>query len=189
VYVHQDQDPSQQMFVVMRTSGAPLSLASAARQAVFDLDPNQPVARMRTMTDVVAASVSDRRFNMFLLGLFAALALTLSLIGLYAVVSYSVAERIREMGVRLALGAKPSNLVALVLGEGLRLAAAGIALGLVAALIVTRFLEALLFGVNARDPYTFIGVPLLLLAAALLGCLIPARRAMRVDPMIALRAE
>lgn len=189
VYVHQQQDPSQQMFVVLRTSSEPLSLAPAARQAVFELDPNQPVARIRTMTDVVAASVSDRRFNMFLLGLFAALAVTLSLIGLYAVVSYSVAERIREMGVRLALGAQPSNLVALVLGEGLRLAAAGVVLGLVAALVVTRFLEALLFGVNARDPYTFIGVPLLLLSAALLGCLIPARRAMRVDPMIALRAE
>jgi ABC-type antimicrobial peptide transport system permease subunit len=141
------------------------------------------------MADVVAASVADRRFSMFLLGVFATLALTLSVIGLYAVVSYSVTERIHEMGVRLALGAQPANLLAMVIGEGLRLVAIGIALGLAAALVITRFLEALLFGVEARDAATFVAVPVVLTLAALLGCVVPALRAMRIDPVVALRAE
>jgi len=126
---------------------------------------------------------------MMLIGIFATLAVTLAVVGLYAVVSYSVAERIHEMGLRLALGARPSNLVALVLGEGLRLVIIGIVVGVAAALLLTRFLEALLFGVEARDTATFIAAPAILFAAALLGCLAPARRAMRVDPAIALRAE
>jgi putative ABC transport system permease protein len=110
-------------------------------------------------------------------------------VGLYAVVSYSVSERIHEMGVRLALGAQPSNLLTMVLGEGLRLAAIGMAIGLGAALVMTRFLEALLFGVHARDAATFVAVPLVLTLAALFGCLVPAVRAMRIDPVVALRAE
>src|SRR5687767_7549580 len=141
------------------------------------------------MPDVVAASVSDRRFSMTLVGIFAALALALSVVGLYAVVSYSVAERIHEMGLRLALGAQPSNLLAMVLGEGFRLVTAGLALGIAGALALTRFLDTLLFGVDARDAATFAGVVLVLGLAALLGCLVPALRAMRVDPMVALRAE
>jgi putative ABC transport system permease protein len=126
---------------------------------------------------------------MTLVGIFAALALTLSVVGLYAVVSYSVAERIHEIGVRLALGAQPSNLMRMVLGEGLRLVIAGLALGLAASLAVTRFLDTLLFGVEPRDATTFAGVVVLLSAAAMLGCLVPAFRAMRIDPMVALRAE
>jgi putative ABC transport system permease protein len=141
------------------------------------------------MPDVVAASVSQRRFSMTLVGLFAGLALTLSVVGLYAVVSYSVAERIHEMGVRLALGARPSNLLRMVLGEGLRLVIAGLVLGLAASLAVTRFLDTMLFGIQPRDAATFAGVVIVLSAAAMLGCLVPALRAMRVDPMIALRAE
>jgi putative ABC transport system permease protein len=156
---------------------------------VLDIDPNQPVARVQTMPDVVAASVSQRRFSMTLVGLFAGLALTLSVVGLYAVVSYSVAERIHEMGVRLALGARPSNLLRMVLGEGLRLVIAGLVLGLAASLAVTRFLDTMLFGIQPRDAATFAGVVIVLSAAAMLGCLVPALRAMRVDPMIALRAE
>jgi putative ABC transport system permease protein len=189
VYVHFRRDPTQQMWVVLRTAGDPLALAAAARAAVHEIDPDQPVGRVRAMADVVAASVSDRRFSMFLLGVFATLALTLSVIGLYAVVSYSVTERIHEMGVRLALGAQPANLLAMVMREGLRLAAIGVALGLAAALVMTRFLEALLFGVHARDAATFVGVPVVLAVAAMLGCLVPALRAMRVDPVVALRAE
>jgi putative ABC transport system permease protein len=189
VYVHQRRDPFQQMVVVLRTKGDPMSLAGPARRTVLAIDPNQPVSRIRPMTDVIAASVARRRFTMMMVGLFAALALLLSLVGLYAVLSQSVAERIQEMAVRLALGAQPSNLLTLVLSEGLRLAAFGIVVGLAAAFVMTGFLEALLFGVPARDPSTFIAVPVVLLAAAVAGCLMPARRAMRVDPIVALKAE
>jgi putative ABC transport system permease protein len=141
------------------------------------------------MQDVVAASVSDRRFSMTLVGIFAILALTLSIVGLYAVVSYSVAERIHEMGLRLALGATPANLLTMVLGEAFRLVIAGLTLGLTAAVVVTRFLDTLLFGIHSRDVVTFAGVAIVLAIAAMLGCVVPARRAMRVDPMVALRAE
>jgi ABC-type antimicrobial peptide transport system permease subunit len=126
---------------------------------------------------------------MTLVGIFALLALALSVVGLYAVVSSSVAERFHEMGVRLALGAQPSNLLSMVLGEGLRLVIAGLALGVAVSLAVTRFLDTLLFGVNARDFTTFAGVVVVLALAAMAGCVVPALRAMRVDPMVALRAE
>lgn len=189
VYVHFGQDPREQMALVLRSIGDPNLLVNAVRQAVQTLDANQPVARVRTMEQIVTTSVANRRFQMMLIGIFATLAVTLAVVGLYAVVSYSVAERIHEMGLRLALGARPSNLVALVLGEGLRLVVIGLAVGVGAALLLTRFLEALLFGVDARDTATFVVAPAILLAAALLGCLAPARRAMRVDPAIALRAE
>jgi ABC-type antimicrobial peptide transport system permease subunit len=120
---------------------------------------------------------------------FAVLAVTLSVVGLYAVVSYSVADRIHEMGIRVALGARPADLLGLVLREGFKLVGAGAAIGLVAAFVLTRFMQALLYGVDTRDPKTFILAPLILLVGGLLGCLAPARRAMRVDPATALRAE
>jgi putative ABC transport system permease protein len=189
VYVHFGQDPKEQMAIVLRSSGDPNLLINAARFAVQALDPDQPVARVRTMQQIVTTSVASRRFQMVLIGIFALLAVALSVVGLYAVISYSVAERIHEMGLRLALGARPSNLLALVLREGLRLVGLGIALGVGATLLLTRFLETLLFGVNARDVSTFLIAPALLFAAAVLGCVAPARRAMRVDPAVALRAE
>ncbi len=189
VYVDSRRDPAHQMWVILRTAGDPASLAEPARRAVLETDPNQPVTRMITMQDVVSASVSDRRFSMTLVGIFAGLALALSVVGLYAVVSYSVAERIHEMGLRLALGATPSDLLTMVLGEALRLVTAGLVLGVVVASVVTRFLDTLLYGVHARDVTTFAGVAVVLAIAAMLGCVVPARRAMRVDPMVALRAE
>jgi predicted permease len=189
VYVHHTVDPSQQMVVVVRTVGDPLGFAAVARAAVQELDRDQPIGKLRTMKAVVDESVSSRRFTMFLAGTFAALALALSLVGLYAVVSFSVAERTREMGVRIALGASPRNLLAMVMAEGLTLAAAGVALGLLAAFGMTSFMRALLFGVAAHDAATFVLVPLVLFAAAAAGCIVPARRAMRVDPMMTLRAE
>jgi ABC-type antimicrobial peptide transport system permease subunit len=177
------------MAVVLRASGDPVLLAVPARTAVQEIDPNQPVARVRTMDEILATSMASRRFQMFLVGIFATLAVTLAVVGLYAVVSFSVAERIREMGLRLALGARPSNLLALVLGEGLKLVGAGVGIGVVAALLLTQLLQALLFGVGARDPITFVLAPAILLTAGLLGCLAPACRAMRVDPATALRSE
>jgi putative ABC transport system permease protein len=189
VYVHHAQDPAQQMAVVLRASGDPLRLAAPVRAAVLAMDPNQPVARVRTMAEVLQTSVASRRFNMSVLSLFAALAVVLAVVGLYAVVSYSVADRIHEMGIRAALGARPSDLMMLVLSDGLKLVGGGIAIGLSAAFVLTRFMQALLYGVDARDPQTFILAPLLLLAAGLLGCMAPARRAMRVDPSTALRSE
>jgi putative ABC transport system permease protein len=187
VYVHHGQDPSGQMAVVVRASSDPQAVAAPARAAVLAIDPNQPVASVRTMASVIAASVSTRRFNMFVVAVFAMLAVTLALVGLYAVVAYSVAERLHEMAVRLALGARPSNLLTLVLADGLKLVSAGLVLGLGAAFLLTRFLDAMLFGVHSRDATTFVVVPVILFIAALIGCLVPARRAMRVDPATALR--
>ena len=177
------------MVVVLRASGDPLGYAAVARAAVMEADRDQPVGRIRPMKSVVAESVANRRFTMAVVGTFAVLAFALSLVGLYAVVSQSVAERTREMGVRLALGASPMALLRLILGEGLSLAGMGVACGLVTAFLMTRFMSAMLFGVAPHDALTFVVVPLLLFGAAAAGCLVPARRAMRVDPIVALRAE
>ena len=189
VYVHHVQDPSEQMAVVLRATGDPRGFAGPARAAVLAIDPNQPVARVRTMEEMLNTSVASRRFHMFLVGVFAALAVTLAVVGLYAVVSFSVAERVQEMGVRLALGARPSDLLTLVLTEGLKLVFAGVCIGVGAAFALTRYLQTMLFDVDAHDPATFVLAPLILFAAGLLGCLAPARRAMRVDPATALRSE
>jgi putative ABC transport system permease protein len=187
VYVHHNMDPSLQMVVVLRTRDDPSGYASVARAAVHELDPNQPAGRIRTMSNVVSDAVSRQRFTMVLAALFAALALVLSLVGLFGVVSYSVAERTHELGLRFALGASPRALLALVLSDGMRLVGVGVVLGLAGAFVLARFLETQLFGVTAHDPVTFVSVPLLLIGAAIAGCLIPARRATRIDPMTALR--
>jgi putative ABC transport system permease protein len=189
VYVEQRADPSPQMVVVLRASGDPLGYAAAARGAVLEADRDQPVGRIRTMKAVVGQSVSSRRFTVALVGTFAVLAFVLSLVGLYAVVSHSVAERTSEMGLRVALGASPAALLRLVMSEGLTLAGAGVAFGLIGAFLMTRFMAAMLFGVAPHDTLTFVVVPLLLLTAAAAGCLVPARRAMRVDPIVALRTD
>jgi putative ABC transport system permease protein len=189
VYVHQSVESSWQMVVVLRTDGDPSGYASVARAAVHELDVNQPAGRIRTMRAVVSDAVAQQRFTMLLASTFASIALLLSLVGLYAVVSYSVAERSQELGVRLALGATPSMLLGLVLVDGLKLVGAGLLLGLAGAFALARFLETQLFGVTARDPGTFAAVSVLLLIAAGAGCLIPARRATRVNPMVVLRGD
>jgi predicted permease len=189
VYVHHVQDPTEQMAVVLRSAGDPKALAAPARAAVSAIDRNQPVARVRTMEDVVHTSVAGRRFHMSLVGVFASLAVILSVIGLYAVVSFSVAERSREMGLRLALGARPADLMALVLAEGLKLVGAGIVIGVGAAILLIALLDTQLAGLSARDSATFVVAPAILFTAGVLGCLAPARRAMRVDPATALRSE
>jgi putative ABC transport system permease protein len=189
VYVHQSVESALQMVVVVRTRNDPSGYASVARAAVHELDADQPAGRIRTMRTVVSEAVARQRFTMWLAGTFAALALLLSLVGLYGVVSYSVAERTQELGVRLALGATPGRLLGLVLVDGMKLVTLGVVLGLFGAFILARFLETQLFGVTAHDPGTFVAVSILLMSAAIVGCMIPARRATRINPMLALRAE
>jgi len=178
-----------QMYLVVRTATEPLSLVAAIRSQVQAEDKDQPIANLRTMEQIVSNSISQRRFSTLLLGLFAAVALLLASIGTYGVMSYSVTQRTREIGVRMALGAESRDVLKLVVGEGMKLALAGVALGLVASLALTRLMTSLLYGVSATDAPTFAAVALSLTVVALLACWIPARRATKVDPMIALRCE
>ncbi len=173
----------------IRTAADPASLADSARREIWAVDKDLPVFDVHPMTEVVAASLAQRRFTMLLLAAFAGVALLLAAIGLYGVLSYSVAQRMHEMGLRMALGAKPRDLVALVVGNGVRLAAIGVIVGLAASVALTRLLAKMLFGVSALDPATFVAVSLLLLAVAVSATYIPARRASRIDPMVALRNE
>jgi putative ABC transport system permease protein len=177
------------MTLVIRTQGDAASVANAARNIISTLDPEQPVADVRTMESLIGTSVARARFNTLLLTIFAVVALLLAGVGIYGVMAYSVAQRTHEIGVRMALGARASDVLRLVVRRGMTLALAGVALGVVASFALTRLMETLLFNVSATDPLTFIGIPLLLVLVALLACLIPARRAAKVDPMIALRYE
>jgi putative ABC transport system permease protein len=175
--------------LAVRTTGDPMSVAAAARQAVWSVDPSQPVSNIRTMDEILAEEVAQRRIGMTLLAAFAALALALASLGIYGVLSYSVSQRTQEIGVRMALGAGRKEVLRLVLADGMLLAVAGVAIGLGVSFALTRLMAGLLFGVSASDPLTLGGVTLLLLAVALTACFIPARRATKVDPMAALRAE
>ncbi len=175
--------------LTVRTTGDPLSVAAAVRQAVWSVDPAQPVSNVRTMEEIMAEEVAQRRIGMTLLAAFAALALLLASLGIYGVLSYAVTQRTQEIGIRMALGANRRAVLRLVMADGLRLAGVGVAIGLGASFALTRLMSGLLFGVSASDPRTLAGVTLLLTAVALLACYIPARRAAKVDPMIALRYE
>jgi putative ABC transport system permease protein len=188
-YFPEYQGQSSSMSVLVRASGNPLDQLAALRAAVRELDSQLPVDNPRELAEVVTESSSQQRFLALLLGLFAGLALVLAAVGIYGVIAYSVAQRTHELGIRIALGAGRSELLRLVLGEGLRLALAGVAVGLAAAWGLSRFLASLLYGVHATDPLTFTAVPLVLLAVALLACYIPALRATKVDPIEALRYE
>jgi putative ABC transport system permease protein len=189
MYLSALQSPFNFMNIVVRTSTDPASLTTAVRKEVWAVDKDQPVSDVQTMLQLVSNSVAPARFNTLLLGIFASVALMLAAIGLYGVMSYSVTQRTHEIGVRMALGAQRRDVLRLVVGQGMILALIGVALGLAAAYAVSRVMSSLLFGVSATDPLTFIGLAVLLAAIALLACLIPARRATRVDPMIALRYE
>jgi predicted permease len=175
--------------VVVRVAGDPLMLAAAVRREVRALDANLPVSDVRAMEDVAGDAVALPRFQTLLLGIFAAAALGLALVGIYGVIAYSVAQRTREIGIRLALGASRADIVRAVVGPGLRLTVTGLAAGLLGALALTRAMAGLLFGVSATDGTVFVTVPVLVLAVALVAAYLPARRGSRLDPMRALRYE
>ncbi len=188
-YVPQTQFPVRATTVVLRSGGDPTELSAAGKSALASLDPDLPVYNVRTMAERVDESLARRRFAMTLLGLFAALALALAIVGIYGVMAYLVNQGTREIGIRMALGATPRDILSLVLRQGMTLALLGVAAGLAGALALTRFLQSLLFGIAATDPVTFAAIPLLLVAVALLASYLPARRAALIDPMVSLRCE
>jgi putative ABC transport system permease protein len=175
--------------LLIRTWGDPSAIAPAVRGAITAINPQVPVSSIATMKEVVSASVANQRFGAFLFTLFGFVALLLAASGIYGVISYSVAQRRHEIGVRAALGAPRREILRLILFEGAKLTLLGVAIGVIAALSLTRLMRGLLFEVSPIDPFTFASVALLLILVALLACYIPARRAARVDPMIALRHE
>ena len=181
--------PVFQLSIVLRTATDPLLQAAALRSALGEIDPNQPLVRVRTMEENMAATVAQPRFRTWLIGIFAALALVLAGVGVYGVMSYTVTQRTSEIGIRVTLGAQPEDVFHIIVGEGLRLALAGVGAGILAALALTRLLRSFLYGVSAYDPLTFGGVALILTLVAVAASFFPARRATLVDPLVALRYE
>jgi len=177
------------MALVVRSAGDPLDLASSVRKQIFAVDPGQPVYGVDRLDRIVADSIAGRRAATFLLGIFATLATLLAAVGIYGVMSYSVSLRTREVGVRMALGAQARDVLRMVASEGLRVSLGGIALGTVGALALARFTASLLYGVRPTDVATFALAFLFLAIGALIACCVPARRATKVDPMVALRYE
>jgi putative ABC transport system permease protein len=188
VYVNLFQRPRAAITLTMLSDADTRLVTSAARGILHDLDPEIP-ARFRTFSQVYSASLGSRRFNVILIGFFGITALLLATAGVFGVMAYSVSRRTREIGVRVALGAGSGDVLRMVLSQGLRTIFMGVAIGIAGSLALTRTVESLLFGVTATDPLTFGGVTLLLVCAALLACFLPARRATKVDPMVALRYE
>jgi putative ABC transport system permease protein len=175
--------------IAIRSAADPGALTAAVKQAIARVDKDQPVTRVRTMDEVASQAIAQPRFRAELVGSFAALALALAVVGVFGVLAFGVSQRTREFGIRMALGASGREVLRIVLAGGSRIVGAGIFVGLLGALALTQSLSALLFGVKALDPVTFIATPLLLAAVALIACALPAWRASRVDPAIALREE
>jgi putative ABC transport system permease protein len=192
IYVPFTQKPwpsMSTMHVAVRTSGDPAKATAALRAAIAAVDPDVPLANVATLSTIVGDAVAQPRFSMYLLGAFGGIAALLACIGLYGAVSYAVAARVQEIGIRLALGATPAEVLKMVLRQGLRVTTAGIAIGLVAAVASGRAVAAFLYGVEPTDPLTYVAVAAALLAAGCLACYLPARRATRIDPMSAMRAD
>jgi putative ABC transport system permease protein len=175
--------------LVVRTKVAPLSLVRAIRKEIFALDPRQPVSNVQALEDLVDDSLADRRLVLTLLNLFSVAALLLVAVGLYGVLAYSVRQRTREIGIRSALGAQPGDVLKLILGQGMRLVFIGLGLGLPGALVLSRLIRTLLYGVGPADPLTLLGACILITSVALIACWLPARRAVRIDPVAALKYD
>jgi len=183
------QKPFGNLNVVIRTAGSPAAITSSLRPAVYAVDKNQPVGSIKPVEEIMADSLARQRFAMTLLTVFSLVALIIAAVGIYGVMAYNVTQRTGELGIRMALGAQPGDVLRLVFLQGGRLVALGLAGGFAGALALTRFLASMLFGVSAHDPLTFAAIALLLTIIAALACLLPARRAAKVDPLVALRAE
>jgi ABC-type antimicrobial peptide transport system permease subunit len=175
--------------VVARTAGDPADLMTEARQVVRSLDPALPAYSMNTLEDVISESIAPRRFPMLLLGVFAAIAVGLAAVGLYGVVAYGVSLRTQEIGIRMAIGAGRGDVLRMIVAGGMRVALIGVIVGIAGALVLSRLLRTMLFGVTIVDPASYIAPALMLLVVATLACYIPARRAMRLDPLSALREQ
>jgi ABC-type antimicrobial peptide transport system permease subunit len=178
------------LFVVVRTAPeSPLTILPAVQEAVWSVNKSVPLGNPRSMNEIIARTLLQKKFTMLLLTIFAGTALLLATIGLYGVISYSVAQRTRELGIRIALGAQRSDVVRLILRQGMSLVAAGIVFGIAASIGLTRLMATLLYGVSATDPLTFLALSTALLSVAFVACWLPARRASTVDPIVALHAE
>jgi len=188
-FLPEAQSPDGSLTIVARTTGDPSALAGALRSEVWAIDKDQSVYNIKTMRQTLAEMLSQRRFNMMLLGVLAAVALVLASVGIFGVMSYAVAERTHEIGLRMALGAQAGDVLNLIVRQGMLLVGTGLLVGLVASFALTRLMSTLLYGVSATDPLTFIAIPVVLTGVALGACLVPARRAIKVDPMVALRCE
>jgi putative ABC transport system permease protein len=189
IYLPYAQNPSRIMRLVIRSSGDPSALAPTMRRVVASVDPSQPVTEIRTMDQFLAQAVSQRRLNMLLLGVFAAIATILAAIGIYGVMAYAVTQRSHEIGIRMALGAEPGDVLKMIVGDGMKLAVIGLLIGIVGAAILTRYLASELYGIKTTDPSTFVGVAFGLATVAAAACYFPGRRATKVDPLTALRHE
>ena len=189
MYALHTQSPRRSLNLVLRTSADPMSLVSAIRSRVTEMDRELPLSNMRTMEQILAESILRPRFNMLLITIFAAVAMMLASVGVYSVISYSVSQRTHEIGVRIALGAHPRDIFRMVVGQGLKLAITGVGIGVVAAFALTRVMAGLLYGVQATDPLTFAAISAGLIAIVIMASYVPALRATKVDPMISLRYE
>jgi len=188
-YFAYNQFSQSGMSIIIKGASDPNLLISSARSAVKAIDPDQPIYSPRTMDEIRAESVAPERLNLTLLSLFAGIALVLAIVGIYGVMSYSVTQRTHEIGIRMAIGARPVDVFKMILGHGMKLALIGVALGLVGAFALTRLMATMLFGVKPTDAPTFAGISVLLISVALLACYLPGRRATKVQPTISLRYE
>jgi putative ABC transport system permease protein len=184
-----EQLPGNDMTVIIKGASDPNQLIGSVRAAIKEIDPDQPIFAIRSMDEIRAESVQNERLNLTLLSLFAGIALVLAIVGIYGVMSYSVTQRTHEIGIRMAVGARPRDVFAMIIGHGMKLALIGVGIGLVGAFALTRLMASMLFGVEPTDATTYGAIAALLIAVALLACYLPGRRATKVEPTISLRYE